>query len=67
MKNIFDWKTTIIGTALLFGAGYNHFWPPEGNIWVTSGFGLLGIAFWFFPNDVINIIRNFIRRKSDEI
>lgn len=70
MKNLFEIKTTLLGTAMIVLGG-KLILDGDDNYWVIGGLIGLGIAFWFFPDDILKRIRLFLgsvlKKKSTEL
>lgn len=66
-NNLFQLKTTILGLLLIVAAGVNHFSLLYDNNVLTYSAFILGIAFLFFPDNIIGVIKRLIARKSEKL
>ena len=71
MKNISDWKTTILGIILIIsGLGYTGgcvFYKSDVNYIVMSILIASGIGMIFSPDTIISKLNYLIDKKSKEV
>ena len=69
MKNLFEIKTTILGSLIII-AGLIYFFLPlfkdnldSANTYVSIGLGIVGILLLIAPDALIEFIKELIKRR----
>ena len=65
MKNLKEWKTSLIGFILMGFSIYGYYWQNDQD-WTALVVFCLGVAFLFFPDSIILNIKKFLNRKGRE-
>lgn len=60
IKNIKQFKSTILGTVLMVVASYVLITVVNPNVYLVGGLYIAGILLWFAPDKLINIIEQSI-------